>query len=118
MNSDDDQPIVMEVYVGFNYRDELVVSVDLIDYEQPCYNCSTAAVVNADDARQMAKSNDVSYRQLPSFIADCMAGWKEVINPNFEQVKDCFKEITECLLDEGCRFKIERTFGPNDRICC
>lgn len=40
------------------------------------------------------------------------------ISPTFRHVKDCFKEITECLLDEGCRFSIERTFGPKGYICC
>ena len=35
-----------------------------------------------------------------------MAEWRELVNPDFRQVRACFKEITECLLDEGCRLKI------------
>lgn len=118
MSSDEDQPIVMDIYVGFIVLDQLVVSVDLYDYDEPWYNCSTAAIVNIDDARRMAKRHKDRYDNLPKFIAECMSEWREVINPNFEQVKDCFKEITECLLDEDCRLRIERTYGVGGHTCC
>ena len=42
MSSDEDQPIVMDIYVGFNISGQLVVCVDLHDYDEPEYNCSTA----------------------------------------------------------------------------
>lgn len=118
MSSDEDQPIVMDMIVGFNKSEQLVVCVDLYDYEEPEYDCSTAAVVNLDDSHKMACHHRVEHYQLPEFIGDCMAEWGEIINPNFAQVRDCFKEITECLLDEGCRFKIERTYGKNGHLCC
>lgn len=118
MSSDEDQPIVMDIYVGFNVSGQLVVCVDFNDYEEPEYNCSTAAIVNLDDSHALARHHHVKYSRLPIFIAECMEEWREVINPNFNQVRDCFKEITECLLDEGCRFKIERTFGKYDYMCC
>lgn len=118
MRSDEDQPIVMVIHAGFTVRDELAVSVDLYDYEEPWYNCSTAAIVNIDDARRMARRHRVPYDRLPMFIVSCMEDWREIVNASFRQVVACFKEITECLLDEGCRFRIERTCGSNDRICC
>lgn len=118
MCSDEDQHIVMEIHAGFTVRNELAVSVDLYDYEEPWYNCSTAAIVNIDDARRMAHRHRVPYDRLPMFIVSCMEDWREIVNANFRQVVACFKEITECLLDEGCRFRIERTCGRNDRICC
>lgn len=117
MSSDDDQPIVMDLYVGFNFRNQIVVCVDLHDYDEPEYNCSTAAVVDIDDARVMARNNKVDYRRLPVFIGECMEGWSEITNATFTQVEDCFKEITECLLDEGCRFKIVRTYGKGGHTC-
>lgn len=73
MSSDEDQPIVMDIYVGFIVRSQLVVSVDLYDYDEPWYNCSTAAFVNIDDARRMAKRHKVKYENLPRLIAECMA---------------------------------------------
>lgn len=118
MSSDEDQPIVMDIYVGFTMRDELAISVDLHDYEEPWYNASTAAIVNVDDAQNMARHHKIKYENLPRFISDCMEEWREIINPDFRQVKDCFKEIIECLLDERCRFRIERTYGANGYMCC
>lgn len=118
MNSDDDQPIIMEIIVGFNQSGQLVVCMDLLDYEEPEYNCSTAAVVNPEDSHKMARHHRVNHNQLPKLIGDCMAEWREIINPTFTHVQDCFKEITECLLDEGCRFKITRTYGKGGHMCC
>lgn len=118
ISSDEDQPIIMDIYVGLTDRDELVISVDYSDYEEPFYNCSTAALVNSDDAHVMAKRHKISYEELPMFISDCMEEWRTIINPSLSNVRDCFKEITECLLDEGCRFRIERTYGVNNYICC
>lgn len=117
MSSDEDQPIVMDMYVGFNVNEQLVIAVDLHDYDEPEYNCSTAAVVNRWDARAMARRNRMEPSRLPMFIANRMAEWDDVINPNFSQVKDCFKEITEFLLDEGCRLKIIRTHGKGAHTC-
>lgn len=118
INSDDDQPIIMEIIVGFNQSGQLVICADLYDYEEPEYNCSTAAVVNLEDSGKMARHHRVMHNQLPNFIGECMEEWGEIINPTLSQVRDCFKEITECLLDEGCRFKIIRTYGKDDHMCC
>lgn len=118
MNSDDDQPIIMEIIAGFNLSGQLVICVDLYDYEEPEYNCSTAVVVNLEDSRKMARHHRVKHNQLPKFIGECMEEWGEIINPTFTQVRDCFKEITECLLNEGCRFKIKRTYGKDNHMCC
>ncbi len=118
MSSNEDQPIVMDIYVGFNISGQLAVCVDLHDYDEPEYNCSTVAVVNLDDSHGMACYHRVKHSHLPIFIAECMEEWGEVINPNFNKVIDCFKEITECLLDEGCRFKIVRTYGRGGHMCC
>ena len=35
MSSDEDQPIVMDLLVGFNFSDELVIVIDFFDYEEP-----------------------------------------------------------------------------------
>lgn len=117
MSSDDDQPIVMDMYVGFDISQQLIVSVDLHDYDEPEYNCSTAAVVNRWDARAMARRNRLKPSRLPLFIAERMAEWGQVINPTFAQVRDCFKEITDLLLDQGCRLKIIRTHGKSAHTC-
>lgn len=118
MSSDDDQPIVQDLCVGFNSRGELIVSIVNECYEDERYICSTWAVVSRDEARKLARRLKVAYPKLHIFIGDCMAEWSEIINPTFSQVQDCFKEITECLLDDGCRFRIMRTYGPHGFMCC
>ena len=118
ISSDEDQPMVMDMYAGFNIHDQVVISIDFHDYDQPKYNCSTAVVVNREDSLAMARRHRVNHSQLPVFIAECMEEWNEIINPTFTQVVDCFEEIIECLLDEGCRFHIDRTHGHNDFTCC
>ncbi len=120
MYSDVDRPVVMSICAGFNSRDMLTVSINSIDTYDRGRNCSTAAVVDTDDARQMARNNGVAYHDLPRFITDCMASWHsdDGKDNTHGTVIACFKQITECLLDEGCRFKIRRTTGRNGRVCC
>lgn len=117
MGSDDDQPIVQEIHAGFDSRENLIITLDNIDYEDPRYDCSTWVVVDKDEARALAARLKVKYRRLPLFIAESMEEWDEIVNATFSQVKACFKEITECLLDDGCRFRIERTYGPKGWLC-
>ncbi len=106
LNSDDDQPLVMDLTAGFDSRDRLVVAADLYDYENDVCRSSTAAVVNREDAESLALRYGVTYDRLPEIIAGGMDEWREEVNPGFDYVMDCFKEITERLLDEGCRFQI------------
>lgn len=118
ISSDDDQPIVQDLYVLIDSSYKLTVSVTNIDYEDDRYNCSTSAIVSPDETRKLAARLNIAPHKLPLLIGDAMKEWREIINPTFNQVQDCFKEITECLLDEGCRLKIKRTHGPHGFICC
>ncbi len=106
MSSDEDQPVVMDLTVGFNSRGLLVVAADLYDYENPARDCSTAAVVDREDAEGLARRYGVAYDSLPDFIAENMDDWREMVNPGVEDVRDCFKDITDRLLEEGCHFHI------------
>lgn len=117
MCSDEDSCVIMEIFAGFNNRQELTISLDYIDRDFPENNCSTAVVVNIEDAFKMAKKNNVKYSKLPSFIFECMSEWREIINPSLRQTKDCFTEIIEALIEENCRYRLERTYGPNNFQC-
>lgn len=116
MSSDEDQPAVMDLNVGFTYRGQLAVTLDYFDYDRGGHLHSMSAIVATDTARRMARRNGVAFDALPAFIADCMSEWGEVVNADFRCVTACFKEITECLLDEGCRFRIARTPGAGRHI--
>lgn len=118
MSSDDDAPIVQELAVGIDENMNLIIAIDNIDYDEPEYNCSTYALVTTENALRLARRFKVALSELPAFIADCMDGWNEIVNPNFKQVQECFKIMTDCLIDDGCRFTIRRTFGPGGFCCC
>ena len=112
------EPQVLRISVGFNTTNELTVSIDSYHRFAAPYNCSTAAVVNPEDALAMARRHRIDFAELPRFISDCMASWRRSPNMGRGQVLRCFKEITENLLDERCRFRIVRTTGLKDSICC
>lgn len=117
MCSDEDACIIMEIFVGFNNRQELTISLDYIDRDYPENNCSTAMVVNIEDAFKMARKHNVKYSLLPSLIFESMSEWREIINPSLNQTKDCFTEIMEALIEENCRFRWEKTYGSNNFQC-
>lgn len=118
MSSDEDQPIIEDLYAGINTKGQLIISIEHTDYEDERYNCSTWAVVRNDETRRLARRLKVTRTELPDFIRECMSYMTYKVNPTFDDVRDCFKEITECLLDEGCRFRINRSCGRNGHTCC
>lgn len=118
MSTDEDQPRVIDIYVGFNEKQELVVTADYSNFENGAYNCSTAIVVSTEDGWKMARRNRVRYSGLPYFIAECMHEWGEIVNADLASARRCIKEIHESLLDEGCRTRIVRTYGRNEFRCC
>lgn len=117
MSSDEDGCVIMEIFAGFNVRQELTICLDYIDRDYPENNCSTAVVVNIEDAFKMARKNNVRYSKLPSFIFESMSEWREIINPSIRQTKECFTEIMDALIEENCRFRIKRTYGANNFQC-
>lgn len=106
MCSDEDRTAVEDLIVYINTRKELVVRLDHTDYENARRNRSTLAVVPDDDTSRLAERLDVTLSELPDCIGECMDRWTHIVNPGFRHVRNCFKEITECLLDEACRFRI------------
>lgn len=118
MSSDEDASVVEDLGVGFNTDHELVVSIEHFDYDDSRYNCSTCAVVTFDDAYDLSRRLNVPLHKLPMAIYDSMRYWRKKVNPSRSQVRACFKEITECLLDERCPFRIRRTYGLRGYRCC
>ena len=117
LESDEDQPIIMELSVGFDSSQRLTIAADFYDYEDSRFNCSTAVTVNKGDASAMARRHKVRYSQLPRFINECMAEWDEIPLPGVRDVRACMKEIIECLIEEGCRLRVSRTYGRHGYRC-
>lgn len=115
-NSHEDFSVVEDLYAGFDNDLNLIILCEYTDYDNPDYNCATCAVVNKEEAFRLAKRLKVSLCELPAEISDSMSEWNEIVCPIPKDVRDCFKEITECLIDEGCHFRIKRKPSPNGYI--
>lgn len=117
-NSHDDFPVVEELYAGFDENFNLIILCEHTDYDEPLYNCSTCAVVSKEDAYRLAKKLKVSVQDLPKEIAESMSDWNDIVCPLPKDVRACFKEITDCLLEDGCHFIINRNPSQNGYISC
>lgn len=123
ISSDEDQSAVQDLTIGLSSNLELYIVIDHSDYKNRRYNCSTAAVVDCDNTLQLAKRHKVAIHELPEFISNYIYEWMEEnevdeYTGGRSDVVACFKEITECLLDERCKFNIQRTYGKDGYSCC
>lgn len=107
-NSHEDFSVAEDLYTGFDSNFNLIILCKHTDYDEPDYNCSTYAIVDKDEAYRLAKRLKVSLCLLPKEIGAYMADWDEIDCPLPEDVRACFKDITECLIDEGCHLRILR----------
>lgn len=117
MSSDEDQPVVEDLYVGFDTYMHLVVTIEHIDYEKPEYSCSISAIVNKEDAFNLSKKLKVPMIHLLDVISESMEEYTEIVNADFGQVQECFKEITDCFISEKCLYRIVRKYGKHGFIC-
>lgn len=105
-NSHEDFSIYEAIYAGFDAEFNLIVVSEYSDSDEPQYNRASYAIVNKHEARKLARRLRVEPLALPGAIADAMSAWEDIVCPLPSDVRDCFKDITECLLDEGCRLRI------------
>lgn len=118
MSSDEDQLIVEDLYVGFDDSMRLVVTIEHFDYEEREYSCSVSAVVEKEDAFNLSKRLKVPMMHLLDVISDSMEEYAEIVNADFRDVQDCFKEVTDFFINEKCPYRIVRKYGKNGYICC
>ncbi len=118
MNSDEDQPVVEDLDVGFDEFMSLVVTIIHTDYEEPEYTCSVSAVVNKVDAFELSKRLKVSMIHLPDAISESMEEYTEIVNADFQQVQACFKEIIDFFISKKYPYRIVREYGKGGYICC
>ncbi len=109
MSSDEDQPVVDDLVAGLRADRGLTVMIVRTGYdENRSKRLIAAARLSPWETLRLARRLKVNLSELPAFIGECMEEWGEIVNPTFGEVADCLKEITECLLDEGCRFRVTR----------
>ena len=108
MCSDEDQPKVEDLYVGFDASMCLVVTIEHTDYEKPGHNHSVAAIVSKEDAFRLSKRLKVPMTQLPDVVCESMEEYSRIVNADFSEGQACFKDILDCFVGEKCHYKIER----------
>ncbi|MDE6793837.1 MAG: hypothetical protein K2J63_00850 [Muribaculaceae bacterium] len=117
MWSDEEIPVFNEIHIGINRVLQLIISIERTDTDNPQYNCCTFAKLSADETLRLARRLKVPTLKLPSYISCHIDAWDDIEKPSLSNTRECFKEITERLLDEGCHFQIKRISGANDYIC-
>lgn len=106
-NSHEDFSVFEAVYAGYDENLNLIIICEHTDYDAPDYDCALYAVLNKHEALRLARRLKVTLLDLPLQIAESMSEWDEIVCPLPSDVRNCFKEITECLVDEGCHFRIK-----------
>ena len=118
MDSDNDQPIVESLCVGFDARMRLVAVIEHTDYDEPAYSCSVSAVINKDDAYELSRWLNVPMTHLPGAIGEAVKAQTEVVNPSTREVQECFKAIVNLFVDGKCPYRIIRKYGKHGFIIC
>ncbi len=117
-NSHEDFSVYEAIYVGYDDNLNLVIMCEHIDYDEPDYDCATYALLSKHEAVRLARRLKVTLLNLPLEIANSMSEWDEIVCPLPSDIRNCFKEITECLIYEGCHFRIHRKPATNGYITC
>lgn len=111
-------PCTEEIYAGFDREFNLLIVCEHTDSDEPDYNCATYAVMDKDEAFRLAKKLSVPLKKLPTEITRSMEEWGELRCPTPSDVRDCFKDITECIIEEGCHLRIRRAPSKNGYTSC
>lgn len=115
-NSHEDFSVYEAIYVDYDDCLNLIIMCEHTDNDKPKFYCATYAILNKLEATRLSRLLKVSLLNLPLEIADAMAEWNDIVCPLPSDVRDCFKETTECLLDKGCRFCISSKFSTNGLV--
>ncbi len=115
--SDDDCPVVEEIFVGYAESLDLIVLLEHTNYDKPENNCCTYAKIEKAVAFKLAKRLRASMTELPGIINDSVAGYGDIVNPTIGQVRDCFRDILSRLSYEKCKFRLIRTYGSHGYRC-
>lgn len=116
-SSDDDSPIVEDIYVGYDKSLNLIVLIEYTDYDEPEYNCATYAIIKKDEAFELAKRLRIAMTELPSVISTSMDEYAGIVNPTLSQTEACFRDVLDYLVNNNCKFQLVREPGLHD-FCC
>ena len=108
-SSDDDGNPVADIYVGYDASLNLIIIFELTDYDFSEYNSSCRAVIDKHEAYWLSKRLEVSMSDLPRFISNSVdESYYEIINPSVRDTRECFRDLLDCFIVEGCHMRIFR----------
>ena len=117
ISSDEDQLIVEDLYVGFNTDMDLLIVLDHTDYEDKANGCSVTAIVSKENAYLLSQRHKVSMSLLPEFLSSSQEEYSSLVNPDCNQVQECFQAITHWLIHQLCPYQLVRQYGKSSNIC-
>ncbi len=117
MCTDEDQPIVEEIYVGFDSNSNLVFELIHTDYEDSDRCSAGLIIVPHGYACKLSRQLKTPLENLPDKIHYYLEEWGEIINASFDDARNCFGEIVDCLVYHGCRYRIVRRYPRRGRCC-
>lgn len=108
MCSDEDQTVVQDVTIGYDETFNLIVLIERSDYEDPQNNCATWAVVDKNDAANLARRINVPMKELPEAMGREMNSYSRIVNASLSQARSCFRSILDFLASYRCKYRIIR----------
>lgn len=105
--SDEDmERIWTELAAGFDEKKNFVIEMDdTFDYpEGRSGEKITRAVTDMDNTQVLCRYLNVGLLDLPEAISDKFGNSNPNLTPS--QIKSIFKEITDFLVDAGCKFTV------------
>lgn len=100
-NSDDAQPVVKDLSVGFDSGHNLVVLLEHTDYANHCCDCADYAIVTRDEASELARRLSIAMVDIPDHLSRLVTDYHNIVNPTPDEVADSFRAITDHLLAHG-----------------
>lgn len=104
VESNDDLEIWSSITVWESPRQELIVQLEFIDYDNRDRDRKTFATLDRDETRLLADQLHLSAEALPQALFDRYGDTSNSAVPS--EVEALFQEILNFILDHGARYRL------------
>ena len=104
IDSDGDMQFGSGIVAGFDDEKNFAVVLDFTDYETG-YNRNTWAIVEKEEALEMADYLKVRLTSLPKEILERFGDWSDIAVPS--EVVAVFKDILDFIISCGVRYQLK-----------
>ena len=104
IDSDGDMQIGSGIVAGFDDEKNFAVVLDYTNYETG-YNRNTWAIVEKEEALEMADYLKVRLTSLPKEILERFGDWSDIAVPS--EVEAVFKDILDFIISCGVRYQLK-----------